>query len=142
MKNPNAKALALPKLPRADSGAAASGAAGRARSTSAAPAGSQAAGSQGDDGAGAAVAPKRAPAKRKAAVAAEAEAELVADEELPPRTADMPVRLRPQCPPALTACLLTVPPCLPANLRNMQRLASMLLLLPGSSAQSADCLTH
>ena len=90
-KNPNAKAIQLPKVPGAAPGAA-SGGGSRAGSASGA---SRAATSGGEPGgeeaaAAAAEARRRAQEKRKAAAAA-AEQELLADEELPPRQQEMPV---------------------------------------------------
>ena len=80
-KNPHAKALQLPKLPS-------EGGAGRSGSRGPRSDGATAAAREGEDGEGR----KRPAQKRKAQAAEEAERELIADDALPPRAEEMPVR--------------------------------------------------
>lgn len=85
-KNPHAKALQLPKLPPSSGSAGAGG-------SKAPQEGSAAAGNEGGEegGPAAAGAQRKRPAQKRKAAAEEAEKELVPDEQLPPRAADMPV---------------------------------------------------
>ena len=90
-KNPHAKALQLPKLPPGGGSAGASGSRAGAGSQ-ASREGSAAPGGQGGEGSGvAAGAQRKRPAQKRKPAAEEAEKELVADEQLPPRAAEMPV---------------------------------------------------
>lgn len=94
-KNPHAKALQLPKLPPGGSAGAGSSRSGAAAGGKASREGSAAAGSEGGEegGAAAAGAQRKRPAQKRKAAAEEAEKELLPDEQLPPRAAEMPVRV-------------------------------------------------
>lgn len=94
-KNPHAKALQLPKVPPGGSAGAGGSRSGAAAGAKGSRDGSAAAGSEGGEegGAAAAGAQRKRPAQKRKAAAEEAERELLPDELLPPRAAEMPVRV-------------------------------------------------